>query len=303
MGAAVRQEHRVLDVAFDGAGASVAYAGPGGEPGSVRVRAVVDASGRWGLLARQLDLRRDEPRLPNIAVYAHYAGVPRAAGRRAGDIRIVSRPDRGWFWFIPLADELTSVGVVLPRPVFDRLPRLPHEEVLRRCVAETPAAAALMAGAWRVWPARVERDFSYAARAYAGDRWLLAGDAGSFLDPVFSTGVAIALESGLEAARALDRALQRGDLSARRFAAFDRRQRRRYRAFRRFVLGFYTPQFRDLFFLPEVPAPLFRAVVTVLAGRWRPPLLQRCLVEIFFGLVALQRFVPVAPRGEREAAA
>jgi 2-polyprenyl-6-methoxyphenol hydroxylase-like FAD-dependent oxidoreductase len=193
-----------------------------------------------------------------------------------------------------------SVGVVLPRRVFDAWPRLPHEEILRRAVADTPAAAALMRDARREWPVRVEKDFSYFVRAYAGDRWLLAGDAGSFLDPVFSTGVTIALESGLDAARALDAALARGDLSARAFAAFDRTQRRRYRAFRRFVVGFYTPHFRDLFFQPGGGAGLFSAVVTLVAGRWRPSLPRRLLVHGFFFLVWLQRWIPLAPRLNRK---
>src|SRR5207244_688785 len=75
-----------------------------------------------------------------------------------------------------------------------------HADSLDRAIAETPAVAGLLASARREWPVRVEKDFSFGSRAYAGDRWILAGDAGSFLDPVFSTGVAIALESGLEAA-------------------------------------------------------------------------------------------------------
>ncbi len=143
---------------------------------------------------------------------------------------------------------------------------------------------------------RVEKDFSYGATAYAGDRWLLAGDAGSFLDPVFSTGVSIALESGIEAARELDAALADGRFGRARFARFERTQRRRFELFRRFVVAFYTPWFRDLFFQPEAPRLLFRAVVTVLAGNWRPPLRTRWLISCFFGLVALQRRVQLAPR-------
>src|SRR6185437_8157831 len=123
-----------------------------------------------------------------------------------------------------------------------------HEAILARAIADTPVVAALLAHARREWPVRVERDFSFVSRAYAGDRWVLAGDAGSFLDPVFSTGVAIALESGLEAAQAVDAALDADDLSVRRFERFAGRQRRRYLSFRRFVLAFYTPSFRDLFF-------------------------------------------------------
>jgi hypothetical protein len=113
---------------------------------------------------------------------------------------------------------------------------------------------------------------------------------------VFSTGVAIALESGVEAGRALDRALAMGDLSARAFAAFERRQRQRYRAFRRFVLAFYTRGFRDLFFQP-VPMPaLFRAVVASLAGYWRPSPAARLWQRFFFLLTRIQEWVPVAQR-------
>jgi 2-polyprenyl-6-methoxyphenol hydroxylase-like FAD-dependent oxidoreductase len=101
-----------------------------------------------------------------------------------------------------------------------------------------------------------------------GDRWILAGDAGSFLDPLFSTGVSIAMESGVEAAAELHRALLKNDFSAASFSAFSRRQRKRFQSFRRFVLGFYTPQFRDLFFSPEPPDLIFRSVVTILAGKW-----------------------------------
>jgi flavin-dependent dehydrogenase len=156
-------------------------------------------------------------------------------GRRAGDIRIIGRDDMGWFWFIPVSPELMSVGVVLRRAVYDSWPRMSHEAALERAIADTPAAAALMRQAKREWPVRVEKDFSYESSQYAGERWLLAGDAGSFLDPVFSTGVSIALESGIEAAAALDGALRQGDLSRAAFAAFERRSRARYLAFRRFV--------------------------------------------------------------------
>ena len=90
-GADVREGHRVVDVAFDGDGATVSFRDAADSPREVRVAAVVDASGRVGLLARKLDLRVDEPGLDNIAVFAHYSGVPRAEGRRAGDIRIVAR--------------------------------------------------------------------------------------------------------------------------------------------------------------------------------------------------------------------
>jgi 2-polyprenyl-6-methoxyphenol hydroxylase-like FAD-dependent oxidoreductase len=157
-----------------------------------------------------------------------------------------------------------------------------------------------MRNAHREWPVRVEKDFSYSASRYAGDRWLLAGDAGSFLDPVFSTGVSIAMESGIEAAAALDRALERNTFSARHFSRFSKRQKKRFETFRRFVIGFYSPEFRDLFFDPEPPKSVFRAVVTVLCGRWDASPRTRILNRVFFGFVAIQkRWSIMRPRFRR----
>jgi flavin-dependent dehydrogenase len=270
-------------------------AGGEAKPLKVRARAMIDASGRGGLLSRKFDLRVDEPRLANVGVFSHYSGVPRQTGRRAGDIRIVSRPDLGWFWLIPISGELMSVGVVLPRGRFQARATMEHEALLEAAIAETPAVAALLAGAKREWPVRIEKDFSFSSRAYAGDRWLLAGDAGSFLDPVFSTGVAIALESGVEAGQAVDGGLRAGDLSARRFRTFDLRQRQRYLSFRRFVLGFYTPEFRDLFFSENPPPRIFRSMVSVFAGYWKPSFATRFWVSTFFALVRIQRWIGFAP--------
>ena len=301
-GADVRERHRVVDIAFDGEGVHVSYrisgdaqaeAGPGANAGAsttatLRGRMVIDASGRASLLGRRFNLRVGEPGLASVAVFSHYAGVPRGEGRRAGDIRIVARTDGGWFWLIPISDELMSVGAVLPQQAFLAQPRIEHGDLLQRLIADTPAVARLMMHAERRWPVRVERDFSYASTCYAGDRWITVGDAGSFLDPVFSSGVAIALESGLEGARAVDRGLSRGDLSARTFRAFDQRQRARYRSFRRFVTSFYTPAFRDLFFSDDPPQRMFRAIITVLAGYWRPSLVSRVWLRLFFLSVRMQ---------------
>jgi flavin-dependent dehydrogenase len=299
-GAEVREGVRIegFDLRADGVAARL----DSGE--RVEAEAVVDASGRAGLVARQLGLRREEPRLANVAIYSHFSGIPRPEGEGSGDIRIVARDDAGWFWLIPIDDRLTSVGLVLPRRLYLGLEKGSPERMLLDALAAAPVTAELTREARREWPVRVEKDFSYRAERYAGDRWLLAGDSGSFLDPVFSTGVSIALESGIEAAAALDRALAAGDLSARRFRAFDRVQRRRFEVYRRFVLAFYTPWFRDLFFQPSAPPRLFRAVVTVLAGRWRPSLTSRALVALFFLFVGVQRRVRLAePLARRDAAA
>lgn len=293
-GADVRERHRVVDITFDADGVQVSFRASrqgqeSAEPdATIRARMLIDASGRASLLGRRFGLRVDEPGLANVAIFSHYAGVPRGEGRRAGDIRIVARADGGWFWLIPISNELMSVGAVLPQQAFLAQPRGEHGELLARLLADTPAVAKLMAHAERRWPVRVERDFSYASTRYAGDRWITVGDAGSFLDPVFSSGVAIALESGLEGARAVERGLARDDLSARAFRAFDRRQRARYRSFRRFVVSFYTPAFRDLFFSDDPPQRMFRAIITVLAGYWRPSLVSRIWLRLFFLSVQMQ---------------
>src|SRR5260221_129261 len=99
---------------------AVAGGGPAGTSAAislaqrVRVRAIVDATGRAGLLATKFRLRSDEPGLANIAIFAHYKGVPLLPGDRPNDIRLIAREDSGWFWLIPISDELMSVGVVLP---------------------------------------------------------------------------------------------------------------------------------------------------------------------------------------------
>jgi flavin-dependent dehydrogenase len=255
----------------------------------VRVRAMVDATGRGGLIARKLNLRTEEPRLANIAIFSHYTGVPRLDGARPDDIRLIARSDAGWFWLIPISKELMSVGVVLPKRLYRNLANGSSEEILNRAITDTPIVADLMREAHREWPVRVEKDFSYSASTYAGQRWILAGDAGSFLDPVFSTGVSIAMESGIEAGTELHRALVRNDFSGQSFAAFSRRQRKRFQRFRRFVVGFYTPQFRDVFFSPEPPKLIFRSVVTILAGKWNASLWTRFLNLLFFGVVLMQK--------------
>jgi flavin-dependent dehydrogenase len=295
-GAEVRQQTQAVEVSFDPDGVRVSTRDSIGASSAVRARCVIDASGRSTLLSRKFGLRVAEPRLRNVAVFSHYSNVPRAEGRRAGDIRIVARADLGWFWMIPISTELMSVGLVLPQQAMKVRADSDAAELLDRAIAETPAVAELLQHARREWPVRIERDFSFGSKGYAGDRWLLAGDAGSFLDPVFSTGVAIALESGVEAGKAVDAGLKAGDLSARRFAQYSRRQQQRFRSFRRFVLGFYTPAFRDLFFASEPPPRIFNALVTVFAGYWRAPLRVRLWINAFFFLVHLQKRLHFADR-------
>jgi flavin-dependent dehydrogenase len=229
-------------------------------------------------------------------VHAHYEGIPRADGRRAGDIRMFTRPDMGWLWLIPISDTVISVGAVIPRTVHRKESKATPEESLAHYVGQTPALAPLMTRARRVSPARFDADYSYLATRMAGERWVAVGDAAAFLDPIFSTGVLLAMQGGLEAAEAIDAALRARDVSPRRFTVYERRVRKRYHHFRRFAVGFYDPYFRDLWFTPSARLGIYSAILSVLAGNWRPSLATRLRVEFFFALVALRRLLRIRLR-------
>jgi flavin-dependent dehydrogenase len=298
-GVAVRERHRALDAAFDAAGVTLRFADPEGVEHTVRVGVVVDASGRAGFLAKKLGRHAFDPLLRNIAVHAQYENIPRLPGRRAGDIRMFTRPDMGWLWLIPLSDTVTSVGAVIPQAVHRRESKATPEESLTHYLDRTPSAAKLLAAARRVSPARFDADYSYLGTELAGDRWVTVGDAAAFLDPIFSTGVLLAMQGGLDVAAAIDAGLRAGDLSRRRFTTYERLVRTRYHHFRRFAVGFYDPNFRDLWFRRTKRWGVYQAVLSVLAGNWRPSLAVRLRIGLFFTLVALQRVIPIAPRSPR----
>jgi FADH2-dependent halogenase len=288
-GVKVREGHRLLDAAFDADAVTLRFTNAAGIEHTARARAVVDASGRTGVLAKRFGRHEYDPILHNIAVHAQYEGIPRAEGRRAGDIRMFTRPDMGWLWFIPLSDTVTSVGAVIPKAVHQREGKATAGESLAHYLAQTPPAASLLEQARQVTPARIDVDYSYLATRMAGNRWVAVGDAAAFLDPIFSTGVLLAMQGGLDAAEAIDAGLRNGDLSERAFARYERTVRKRYHHFRRFAVGFYDPAFRDLWFTPRTAFGIYGAIVSVLAGNWRPSLLTRAKIKMFFGLVALRR--------------
>ena len=160
VGVDVREGHRVTACEFTRDEVTVDFTSVDGAGGRARVRALVDGTGRQGLIAKKYNLRTDEPRLANIAIFSHYSGVPPLDGERPNDIRIVARSDSGWFWLIPISKELMSVGVVLPKSLFLQMPEGSNEERLARAIADTPIVATLMRDAHREWPVRVEKDFS-----------------------------------------------------------------------------------------------------------------------------------------------
>lgn len=302
-GAEVREGQRVLDAVFDPGGVTLRIEDGEGRARTLRVGALVDASGRAGFLTKKAGQHEMDPVLRNIAVHAHYEGIPRATGRRAGDIRMLTRPDMGWIWLIPISDTVTSVGAVVPQRVHAREGKATPEDTLRHYLATTAAAPPLMKEARAISPARFDADYSYLGTRLSGDRWVAVGDAAAFLDPIFSTGVLLAMQAGLDAAAVLDGGLAEGDLGASQFSAYEREIRRRYHHFRRFATGFYDPYFRDVWFARQSRFGVYEAVLSVLAGNWRPSFLTRLRIGLFFLLVRLQRYLPLAPRTARAVAA
>jgi flavin-dependent dehydrogenase len=298
-GARVLEEHRLLDAVFDRDGVTLRFTDRLGGDGTLRVGVVADASGRAGVLVKRFGRHEPDPLLLNIAVHAQYEGIPRATGCRAGDIRMFTRPDMGWLWFIPLSDTVISVGAVIPQVVHRRESKATPEESLAHYLATTPASLPLLETARRVTPARFDADYSYLATRMAGDRWVAVGDAAAFLDPVFSTGVMLAMQGGVEIAEAIDNGLRTGDVSVRIFARYERAVRGRYHHFRRFAVGFYEPAFRKLWYSRPPLRSIFDAVVSVLAGNWRPSIATRALVEVFFAVVAVERVLLKLRRGSK----
>jgi flavin-dependent dehydrogenase len=203
-GAEVREGHRVQAVIWDGERAvGVRYRTGDGTLGDAHAGWVVDASGRAGLVARERTLRAVDPFYPDLSVYAYVKNARRFAGEHAGNLLIEAVP-WGWFWFIPLHTGEVSVGLVCDRSGRDRA----RSRGLARFFADALATSTVvgpMVAAGRLARGPIATaSYGYSSTRYAGPGWLLAGDAGSFVDPMWATGVANALIDGLLAAAVVE---------------------------------------------------------------------------------------------------
>ncbi len=241
-GALVLEETSVTGlIEENGAVIGVIAKSPDG-PVSVRAPVTIDASGRDGVVRSLRGWRRAEPALQRVALWTYVEGFPRDEGTHAGATTVVSLPEDGWFWVIPMANGRTSVGVV-------RQPGLLYgadrdlDAAFARAVALNPWLAERMAGCTAVDGVHVTSDYSYRSEHCADDGVVLAGDAFAFLDPVFSSGVFLALRTGEEAALAAHRALQAGDVSAAAFAGYGRWVCAGLEAMRALVFSFYDREF------------------------------------------------------------
>jgi flavin-dependent dehydrogenase len=279
-------------------GVEVTVSGPDGAgPRRVKARCLLDASGRDAFIASRRSLRHMTPHLRKAATFAHYEGVPRAEGHRGGDIILVVLRN-GWFWFIPLADGVTSVGLVTDGSVV-RGCGLSAEALLEESLRRCPAAHARVRNARRISPVMSASDYSYNCREVAGDGYLLLGDAAAFIDPIFSSGVWLAMSSGEMAADAVHERLgshpERADFSRAAFLPYERKVQHHVRAYTRIVSRFYEPRFMDVFLSPAKRYGLREAVTSLLAGQMEPSPMVAARLAIFYGIVRLQRVVRICP--------
>jgi flavin-dependent dehydrogenase len=266
-GAEVRDETAVEDVLFEGSRAvGVRARRKGGGTEEIGAKVVVDASGQGAVLSRKLALRHFDPKLKRAAIFAHYEGIRWPEGSRPGDILLPI--DRGvWYWIIPFSDGTCSVGGVFDSAIVQFSDGAALEARYDEMLGRSGRMTTLLEGARRVSKVHGISDYSANSDRVAGDGWVLVGDAAAFLDPVFSTGVFLAMATGERAAQAIDRALaRRGRVDARDFRRYARQSNRLWARFRRFVYGFYDPVFFEAFCTPKPPEPIRAAVVTTLAG-------------------------------------
>lgn len=270
-----------------------------GDEGDVNARFLVDASGQATLLGKHLGLRRVLPHLKKIAFFGHFENVWRRPGDEGGYIVIVAC-DEGWFWLIPLDETRTSIGLVMHEHVARQV-GLPPDRMLAWGISRCPAVRERMTEAQRISETHVLADFSYRCAPYAGPGYFLAGDAATFIDPIFSTGVCMGMMSGAEAGRSIFAILRRGADPGRLRRRYIRFVEQSSGMFFRLVDMYYDHSFRELFLTGEGPLQVHRAAMSILAGYVfpRPSFALSWRFQLLRFFTWFQRHVAIAPRRER----
>jgi len=263
-------------------------------PSVIRARYVIDAGGRNSILSAKFKLKKNYDHLQKVSIFAHYDGMTRAEGRDGTLTRMVRALDR-WFWVIPLTATRTSVGVVLDGAVFKKS-GLSAEDFLQQAIEEQPLLMQTMRDAERVTPVRTAADFSYRSTRLTGDRWMLAGDAAGFIDPVFSSGVFLAVLGGEQAADVLHEVLDRPAKRKKRFARYERKINQAMDVYLRFVDAWYSKEFIEVFLHPQDLFQIPPAVNAVLGGNVGDSFAIKWRMWMFYMLVRLQRYLPLCPR-------
>jgi 1H-pyrrole-2-carbonyl-[peptidyl-carrier protein] chlorinase len=259
LGAKVYEGVSVQHVDFSDPRAAVIGYRIGQREVGTRVRVVADASGRRTLLARQLKLRVPDPIFDQYAIHAWFDGydrrVPGYPGTIQNHIFVHFLPlTNTWMWQIPITDTVTSIGVVTQKKHYPRA-REAREQFFWDCLATRPELHDALRASTQVRPFTDEGDYSYACAQLAGDRYVLVGDAGRFVDPIFSTGISIALNSSRLASQDIARALETGDFARDAFETFETTMKRGQRNWYRFISIYYR---LNLLFTAFVTDPRYR---------------------------------------------
>jgi flavin-dependent dehydrogenase len=301
LGAEVREETAVRGVKIHAGGVEVACREAGGREYTVSAPMFVDATGRDALYATQQRLKvPDDEITTNVACFTHYQGCLRQEGSDEGNFTLIMF-DGGWWWFIPFKGDVTSIGVVFEKEYVKARRGLSPTELFDGAIAEQREIKKILAPAKRVREVGTTGNWSYRAQRYHGDRWLLVGDAAAFIDPLFSTGVLMAMAGGKFAAEAIDQALESGDFRAERFAAYQERATSGADLFKKLVHEFYGENLRRLL-LASGQNPTMCAIITsLLAGDvYRKAMWQGAVREGFSHLAELKDIPGTRPRSSRQ---
>lgn len=264
-GAVTLEGCQVRQVVFDADGADVHAVMDDGAPRQWRAQFVVDASGRDTLLANQLGSKQRNPRHNSAALFGHFRGARRLPGQREGNISIFWF-QHGWFWFIPLADGTTSVGATCwPRYLKTR--DKPLAAFFADTIALAPELAERLKDAELVdGQVHATGNYSYSSTVCQGERWLMLGDAYAFIDPVFSSGVHLAMTSAFEGAQVVQAFFERPAALPAARRQFQQVMAKGPREFSWFIFRMTNPAMRQLFMQPANPLGVQSAVLSLLAG-------------------------------------
>jgi flavin-dependent dehydrogenase len=263
-GADVREGHTVTDVRFEAEHVVAQARLDDGAALTVHAKYVIDATGRDTFLASRLRIKRKNPKHTSAALYGHFRGARRNDGEAAGNIGIYWFA-HGWMWFIPLADGTTSVGAVC-WPYYLKTRDTDPSTFFLRTLQSCPPLWSRLTDAELIAPATATGNYSYTADHMAGDRYVMVGDAFAFVDPVFSSGVYLAMKSAMAGADAVDGALTDPAAAPRLNRAFEALVRRGLRTFTWMIYRMPSPVMRDLIMRPRDDFGIKRAVLSFLAG-------------------------------------
>ena len=268
-GAQTQEGCRVRDVEFDAEGATVHAELDRGDAGKTqrrwRARFLLDASGRDTLLANKFRIKEKNPAHNSSALFGHFRNAERLSGRLEGNISICWF-EHGWFWFIPLLDGTTSVGAVC-WPYYLKSRDKPLKDFFQDTIALCPELARRLEHATLVDDAvHATGNYSYLATHCSGERYLMLGDAFTFIDPMFSSGVYLAMKSAFEAAAVVATALDAPAQAAHARQRFERVMRKGPREYSWFIFRVTNPTIREMFMHPANPLRVKEALLSLLAG-------------------------------------